>query len=160
MWKVLIFCLLFSVLFSANVEAKESIEDRVNKVEGNLQELSVKVDLLGSELQSISRSVSKILEHPEVKPLPDRTPNGLSRKKHLKLKPETDRLTDDLSRKKHMSRYALESPVPPADLIALSPGYRVPPDLATIPYAPWHTRFPLLEATTSDRMFEMTLSAL
>ena len=35
-----------------------------------------------------------------------------------------------------MSRYALESPVPPADLIALSPGYRVPPDLATIPYAP------------------------
>ena len=36
----------------------------------------------------------------------------------------------------HMSRYALESPVPPADLIALSPGYRVPPDLATVPYAP------------------------
>ena len=35
-----------------------------------------------------------------------------------------------------MSRYALESPVPPADLIALSPGYRVPPDLATVPYAP------------------------
>ena len=28
------------------------------------------------------------------------------------------------------------SPVPPADLIALSPGYRVPPDLATVPYAP------------------------
>ena len=35
-----------------------------------------------------------------------------------------------------MSRYALEFPVPPADLIALSPGYRVLPDLATIPYAP------------------------
>ena len=35
-----------------------------------------------------------------------------------------------------MSRYALESPVPPADLIALSPGYRVLPDLATIPYTP------------------------
>ena len=59
----------------------------------------------------------------------------------------------------HMSRYALESPVPPADLIALSPGYRVPPDLATVPYAPWHTRFVLVEAATSDRMFEMTLSA-
>ena len=36
----------------------------------------------------------------------------------------------------HVSRYALESPVPPADLIALSPGYRVPPDLATVPYTP------------------------
>ena len=35
-----------------------------------------------------------------------------------------------------MSRYALEAPVPPADLIALSPGYRVLPDLATIPYTP------------------------
>ena len=45
-----------------------------------------------------------------------------------------------------MSRYALESPVPPADLAALSPGYRVLPDLATVPYAPWHTRFVLLEA--------------
>ena len=50
-------------------------------------------------------------------------------------------------------------PVPPADLIALSPGYRVLPDLATIPYAPWHTQFALLEAATSDRMFEMTLPA-
>ena len=37
---------------------------------------------------------------------------------------------------KYVSRYALESPVPPADLIALSPGYRVPPDLATVPHAP------------------------
>ena len=36
----------------------------------------------------------------------------------------------------YMSWYALESPVPPADLIALSPDYRVPPDLATVPYAP------------------------
>ena len=36
----------------------------------------------------------------------------------------------------YVSRYALESPVPPADLIALSPGYRVPPDLVTVPYAP------------------------
>ena len=27
-------------------------------------------------------------------------------------------------------------PIPPADLIALSPGYRVQPDLATVPYAP------------------------
>ena len=54
----------------------------------------------------------------------------------------------------------LESPVPPADLIALSPGYRVPPDLATIPYAPWHTWFALLEAATLDRMFETTLLAL
>ena len=60
---------------------------------------------------------------------------------------------------KYMSRYALESPVPPADLIALSPGYRVPPDLATVPYAPRHTRFALLEAAMSDRMFEMTLPA-
>ena len=34
-----------------------------------------------------------------------------------------------------VSRYVLESPVPSADLIALSPGYRVPPDLATVPYA-------------------------
>ena len=59
----------------------------------------------------------------------------------------------------YMSGYALESPVPPADLIALSPGYRVPPDLATVPYAPWHTRFALMEAAMSDRMFEMTLSA-
>ena len=58
-----------------------------------------------------------------------------------------------------MSRYALESPVPPADLIALSPGYRVPPDLATIPYAPWHMQFVLLEATTLDQMFETMLSA-
>ena len=32
-----------------------------------------------------------------------------------------------------MSLYPLETPVPPADLIALSPGYRVPPDLATVP---------------------------
>ena len=60
---------------------------------------------------------------------------------------------------RYMSRYALESPLPPADLIALSPGYRVPPDLATIPYAPWHTRFALMEAAMLDRMFEMTLSA-
>ena len=58
-----------------------------------------------------------------------------------------------------MSRYALEFPVPPADLIALSPGYRVPPDLATILYAPWYMRFALPEAATSDRMFETTLSA-
>ena len=50
-------------------------------------------------------------------------------------------------------------PVLPADLIALSPGYRVPPDLATIPYAPWHMRFVLMEAAMSDRMFETTLSA-
>ena len=35
-----------------------------------------------------------------------------------------------------VSWYALEFPVPPADLIALSPGYRVPPDLATVPYVP------------------------
>ena len=59
----------------------------------------------------------------------------------------------------YVSRYALESPVPPADLNALSPGYRVLPDLATVPYAPWHTRFALLEAATSDRMFETMLSA-
>ena len=31
-----------------------------------------------------------------------------------------------------MSRCVVESPVPPADLIVLSPGYEVPPDLATI----------------------------
>ena len=54
----------------------------------------------------------------------------------------------------HMSRYALESPVPPADLIALSPGYRVPLDLATPPMPLRHTRFALPEAATSDRMFE------
>ena len=59
----------------------------------------------------------------------------------------------------HVSRYALESPVPPADLIALSPGYQVPLDLATVPYVPRHMRFALTEATTSDRMFEMTLPA-
>ena len=59
----------------------------------------------------------------------------------------------------HMSRYALESPVPPADLIALSPGYRVPPDLATVPYVPRHMWFALTEAATSDRMFKMTLPA-
>ena len=58
-----------------------------------------------------------------------------------------------------MSWYALESPVPPADLIVLSPGYRVLPDLATIPYVPLHTRFVLTEAATSDRTFEMTLPA-
>ena len=58
-----------------------------------------------------------------------------------------------------MSRYALETPVPPADLIALSPGYQVPLDLATAPYAPWHMPFALLESATSDRMFETTLSA-
>ena len=60
----------------------------------------------------------------------------------------------------YMSRYVLEFPVPPADLIALSPGYRVPPDLATVPYAPRHTRFVLMEAATSDRMFETPLPAL
>ena len=59
----------------------------------------------------------------------------------------------------YVSWYALESPVPPADLVALSPGYRVPPDLATVPYAPWHTRFALLEAATLDRMFGTMLSA-
>ena len=59
----------------------------------------------------------------------------------------------------HMSRYALESPVPPADLIALSPGYRVPPDLATVPYIPRYTRFALTEAAMSDRMFETMLPA-
>ena len=58
-----------------------------------------------------------------------------------------------------MSRYALESPVPPADLIAPSPGNRVPPDLATIPYIPRHTRFALMEAATSFQMFEMMLPA-
>ena len=60
----------------------------------------------------------------------------------------------------HMSRYALESPVPLADLIALSPGYQVPPDLATVPYVPRHTRFALTEAAMSFRMFKMTLLAL
>ena len=35
-----------------------------------------------------------------------------------------------------MSRYALESPVPPADLIALSPGYRVPAGLGNHPLHP------------------------
>ena len=59
----------------------------------------------------------------------------------------------------HVSRYALEFPVPPADLIALSPGYRVPPDLATIPYVPRYTWFALTEAATSDRMFKTTLPA-
>ena len=58
-----------------------------------------------------------------------------------------------------MSRYALESPVPPADFIALSPGYQVLPDLATFPYVPRYTRFALTEAATSDRMFETTLPA-
>ena len=60
---------------------------------------------------------------------------------------------------KYVSRYALESPVPPADLAALSPGYRVPQDLATVPYAPSHTRFVLLEAAMSDQMFGTTLPA-
>ena len=59
-----------------------------------------------------------------------------------------------------MSRYALESPVPLADLIALSPGYRVPPDLASVPYVPRYMRFALTEAAMSDRMFGMTLPAL
>ena len=59
-----------------------------------------------------------------------------------------------------MSRYALESPVPPADLIALSPGYRVPSDLATVPYVPRYMQFALTEAATSDRMFETMLPAL
>ena len=59
-----------------------------------------------------------------------------------------------------MSRYVLESPVPLADLIAPSPGYRVLPDLATVPYTPWHTQFALLETAMLDRMFEMMLSAL
>ena len=58
-----------------------------------------------------------------------------------------------------MSRYALEFPVPLADLIALSPGYLVLPDLATVPYAPWHMRFALMEAATSDRMFKTMLTA-
>ena len=58
-----------------------------------------------------------------------------------------------------MSRYALEFPVPPADLIALSPGCRVPPDLATIPYIPRYMQFALTEATTSDRMIETMLPA-
>ena len=59
----------------------------------------------------------------------------------------------------YMSWYALESPVPPADLIAPSPGYRVPLDLATIPYVPQHTWFALTEAATSFQMFEMMLPA-
>ena len=59
----------------------------------------------------------------------------------------------------HVSRYALESPVSPADLIALSPGYRVPPDLATIPYVRRHMRFALTEAEMSFRMFETMLPA-
>ena len=50
----------------------------------------------------------------------------------------------------YMSQYALESPVSWADLIALSPGYRVLLDLATIPYVPRYTRFALTEAATSD----------
>ena len=58
-----------------------------------------------------------------------------------------------------MSRYALESPVPPADFIALSPGYQVLLDLATVPYVPRYTRFVLTEAAMSDRMFEMMLPA-
>ena len=58
-----------------------------------------------------------------------------------------------------MSRYALEFPVPLADLIAPSLGYRVPLDLATIPYVPRYTRFVLTEAATLDQMFEMMLPA-
>ena len=44
--------------------------------------------------------------------------------------------TDPKEKNPYVSRYALESPVPLADLIALSPGYRVLPDLATVSYAP------------------------
>ena len=50
-------------------------------------------------------------------------------------------------------------PVPLANLNALSPGYEVRPDLATVPYAPLHTRFVLPELAMSDRTFEMTLLA-
>ena len=77
--------LWFGIVFSANHAAKESIEDRVNKVEGNLQELSVKLDSLGSGLQSISRSVSKILEHLKLRPQTDRTKDGLSGGKDIKM---------------------------------------------------------------------------
>ena len=49
-----------------------------------------------------------------------------------------------------VSQYALESPVPPADLTALSPGNRVPLGLATVPYVPRHMWFVLMEAATSD----------
>ena len=45
-------------------------------------------------------------------------------------------------------------------LIALSPGYRVPSDLATVPYVPRYTRFALTEAAMSDQTFETTLLAL
>ena len=58
-----------------------------------------------------------------------------------------------------MSRYALEPPVPLADLFTLNPGYRVPPGLATVPYVPRHTQLALTEAAMSDRMFETTLPA-
>ena len=59
----------------------------------------------------------------------------------------------------YVSRYALEFPVPLADLIALRPGYRVLPDLETVPNVPRHTQFALMEAATLDQMFETTLPA-
>ena len=80
-----IFCLCFGVIFSTTVSAKESIEDRVNKVEGNLQELSVKVGSLGDGLQSLSRSVSKILEHLKLRPETYSTKDGLSGEKNIKM---------------------------------------------------------------------------
>ena len=85
MWKMSIFCLCFGVIFSTTVSAKESIEDRVNKVEGNLQELSVKVGSLADGLQSLSRSVSKIFEHLKLRPETDSTKDGLSGEKNIKM---------------------------------------------------------------------------
>ena len=41
----------------------------------------------------------------------------------------------------YVSQCVVESPVPPADLIVLSLGYKVLPDLATVPPALWYVQF-------------------
>ena len=65
----------------------------------------------------------------------------------------------DRHKLKYMSRCVLEPPVLMADLFVLSPGYEVPPDLATMspPFSKHVLRFAM--PATSLRMFGVTLPA-
>ena len=86
MLKVAMFCLCFGLIHS--VSGQESFEGRVSKVEGELQQLSEKVDTLGRGLKSISKSVSKILQHLEIRPEHDRAKDELKRLKNAKVIPD------------------------------------------------------------------------
>ena len=81
MLKVLSFCVWLGVALSSNIPVEESIEGRVSKMEVELHGLTLKVDSLGNGLESIGKSVAKIMEHLKIRPQNDRRDGRLSEEK-------------------------------------------------------------------------------